>query len=149
MSTLYTIGHSNQELKDFLSLLNQHQIEVLVDVRSSPYSRFAPQFNQDEIKRTLTANGVRYLFMGDLLGGRPTDESFYDKGGHVMYWRLAQSPLFQEGIRRLENGMSEYRIAIMCSEEDPIECHRALLIGRVMTDKGTEVSHIRAQGILL
>ena len=103
--TLYTIGHSNQPLQNFLNLLKQYRIQVLVDVRSSPYSQYAPDFNQDKLRRALTDVQVSYLFMGDLLGGRPKDGHFYDKQGHVMYWLLAESPFFKEGITRLENGM--------------------------------------------
>lgn len=149
MPTLYSIGHSTHPLKDFLCLIKKYDIEVLADVRSSPYSRFAPQFNQVELKRDLRTEGIRYLFIGDQLGGRPTDETFYDKQGHVKYWLVAKSPFFVEGIRRLENGITRYRIAIMCSEENPLDCHRSLLIGRVMAGNGTDVLHIRAGGSIL
>jgi uncharacterized protein (DUF488 family) len=96
MPTLYSIGHSTHTLEDFLRLIKTYQIEVLADVRSSPYSRFAPQFNQVELKRDLRTEGIRYLFIGDQLGGRPADETFYDKQGHVKYWQVATSPFFIE-----------------------------------------------------
>lgn len=143
-----TVGHSNHSLERFLGLLAAHGVEVLVDVRSSPYSRFAPQFNREALKAALRAASVGYGFLGDELGGRPQDGDFYDDEGHVLYGRVARSMLFVGGIERLERGLGGHRVAIMCSEEDPTHCHRRLLVARVLVDRGVEVLHVRGDGRL-
>jgi len=145
---VFTIGHSNHSLETFLSLLSAHAIEVVVDTRSQPYSRYSTQFNGDALAVELTKSDIKYLFMGNELGGRPKQEHFYDDEGHVLYSRLAQSDLFLEGIDRVEKGMSKYRVALMCSEEDPTVCHRYLLIGRVLKERGARIQHIRGDGRL-
>jgi len=144
--TIFTIGHSNLDLEAFIKLLKDNDIEVLVDVRSNPYSRFASQFNKVSIQKTIQANGMKYLFLGKELGGKPEGTDFYDSDGYVLYSRIADSPLFAEGIERLIKGIKKYRVAIMCSEENPINCHRRLLVGRVLSDKGIQVLHIRGDG---
>lgn len=146
--TLYSIGHSNHTEENFLALLTQHGIEVLVDVRSQPFSRYNPQFNDSNLKRAVEAAGMRYLFMGDQLGGRPEGDEFLDDAGHALYYRMAESPAFLTGIERLERGATEHRVAVMCSEEDPAVCHRHLLVTRVISDRGIDVLHIRGDGRL-
>jgi len=146
LNRLLSIGHSNHSLEKFVSLLKQHRIEVLVDARSSPYSRFAPQFNAGFLKKALVNSRMKYLFLGKELGGRPEGSEFYDAQGYVLYWRIAESPLFLEGIRRLEIGVTKYRVALLCSEEDPSGCHRRLLIGRVLAMRGIRLDHIRGDG---
>lgn len=145
---LFSIGHSNQEQEKFFELLLQHKIEVLVDVRTSPYSRYTSQFNRESLKAALEQRGIRYLFMGEQLGGRPIGDEFYDEKGHVLYYRVAEAKFFREGIDRLRKGGSQYRVAMMCSEEDPAVCHRMLLISRVLTEGGEAVAHIRGDGSL-
>lgn len=145
---LFSIGHSNIEQDQFCDLLVKHQIEVVVDVRSSPYSRYTTQFNRETLKAALEQHGIKYLFMGEQLGGRPVGEEFYDDKGHVLYYRLAEADFFREGIQRLRKGSNQYRVAMMCSEEDPAVCHRMLLISRVLTDSGEKVAHIRGDGSL-
>src|SRR5829696_9023919 len=116
---ILTIGHSNYSLEAFIELLRAHRIEVLVDVRSQPYSKYTPHFESRALKESLPAAGIKYLFMGKELGGRPDGDEFYDSEGFVLYSRLAESPLFLEGISRLESGMEQgLRVAIMCSEEN-------------------------------
>ena len=143
---IFTIGHSNQGSQRFLKLLTDNSIQILVDVRSSPHSRFASQFNAMTLKKALADRGIKYLYMGNKLGGKPSDPSMYDKEGHALYHLMAQSPLFLKAVQRLLQGLESYRIAVMCSEEDPSECHRHLLIGRVVEQKGVKVLHIRADG---
>jgi uncharacterized protein (DUF488 family) len=144
--TLYTVGHSNHSEEKFFELLHQHGIEVLVDVRSQPFSRYNPQFNDGNLKRSLSEAGISYLFMGDALGGRPLGNEFLDEAGHALYHRMADSPEFLAGIERLARGATEYRVAIMCSEEDPAICHRHLLVTRVISGRGVDVLHIRGDG---
>jgi uncharacterized protein (DUF488 family) len=145
---LYTIGHSNHPLDTFLGLLDAHAIQVLVDVRSQPYSKYTPHFASRQLKAAVTAHEILYLYLGKELGGRPNGAAFYDADGYVRYDLVAASPLFLEGIARLEQGIGKYRVAAMCAEEDPAGCHRRLLIGRVLAAGGTTVLHIRADGSL-
>jgi len=141
-----TVGHSNHPLSVFLDLLRAHGIEVLADVRSRPYSQFAPHFNVEFLRDAVTEVGIRYAFFGDTLGGRPDGDVFYDDAGHVRYDRVAESEHFLEGIARLERGLPRYRVALMCSEENPLVCHRHLLVGRVLAGRGIEVRHLRGDG---
>ncbi len=141
--TIFTIGHSNHLLEKLLELLKQHQIEVVVDVRSSPYSQYASHFNKEAFQRSLRAQAIDYLFLGDIIGGRPEGQEFYDEKGYVLYDRLAQSPKFQQRITRLLEVIQSYRAVLFCSEEDPTNCHRRLLIGRVLCERGVRVLHIR------
>lgn len=143
MAEIYTVGHSNHSLEHFLALVAEARIEVIVDVRSFPFSRHAPQFNREGLSAALARAGVRYVFMGEELGGRPDGDEFYDDDAHVLYGRVAESDLFQEGLDRLEEGIDRYRVALMCSEEDPTGCHRHLLVTRVLAERGVEVVHLR------
>lgn len=140
---IFTIGHSNHSIETFLDLVEQHGIEIIADVRSGPYSGYALHFNKEALQRALQARGIRYLFLGDVLGGRPEGEEFYDDDEHVLYDRLAQSPGFQQGITGLLDGIRTRRVALLCGEEDPTHCHRRLLIGRVLCHEGVRVVHIR------
>jgi uncharacterized protein (DUF488 family) len=146
VSTLYTIGHSAHSFEDFVSLLKGQRIEVVVDTRSAPYSRYAPQFDREVLQRELQQAGMKYLFLGAELGGRPNNPSYYDAHGHVLYSRITRDPAFIGGIERLERGGAVFRVALMCGEEDPAHCHRRLLVGRVMAERGHEILHIRGDG---
>ena len=143
---LFTISHSNQGSKEFLKLLSSNLIHVLVDIRSYPHSRFTSQFNAAPLKKALADRGMKYRYFCRELGGKPPDPSLYDSEGYTLYNLLAQSPSFIKAVQRLLKGLESHRIALMCSEEDPWECHRHLLIGRVMRRKGVQVLHIRADG---
>ena len=147
--TIFTVGHSNHSLEMFIDLLKSHKIDVLVDVRSKPFSRFSPQFNKEELKKAVKASGIKYLFLGKELGGRPQNSEFYDNYGFVLYSRIAEAPLFLEGIDRLMKGIKNYRVAVMCGEENPANCHRWLLVGRVLARRGVSVQHIRGDGTVL
>jgi uncharacterized protein (DUF488 family) len=143
-----TVGHSNHELNHFLDLVREMELGVVVDVRSHPYSRFAGQFNREPLERSFAALDIRYLFLGRELGGRPEGAEFYDDEGHVLYGRVARSPVFLDGLVRLEQGLGRFRVAIVCSEEDPTDCHRRLLVGRVLVERGIEVLHLRGDGTI-
>ncbi len=140
---IFTIGHSNHGLEKFIALLNDNNIEVVVDIRSRPYSRFSPHFNKAALKDSLHAHGMRYLFLGDKLGGRSDDRRFYDSEGHILYARISETPEFYEGVESLIKGCNEYRLALMCSEENPLNCHRYLLVGEFLEKRGVAVIHIR------
>ena len=146
---IYTIGHSDVPTEQFVSLLAQHQIEVLVDTRSQPYSRYAPQFNREALKASLEQAGIRYLYLGDSLGGRPADEQYYGPDGKVDYDRLAEAPFYLDGLERLKKGAEKYRLAIMCSEADYRKCHRYWLITRSLAAEGFQIRHILHSGELV
>ena len=148
MCSFFTVGHSNHEFDAWLALLRGHGVEVVVDTRSSPYSKYVPQFDKEPMQRSLEAAGVRYLYLGAELGGRPANPAYYDAKGRVLYSRLRNDARFKAAIARLETGMERYRIALMCGEEDPAHCHRRLLIGRVLSERGHTMQHIRGDGRL-
>jgi len=143
---VYTVGHSNHSVEHFIGLLQTHAVQVVVDTRSQPYSKYATQFDHEALKVALQDAGIRYLYLGRELGGRPEGDEFYDEGGHVLYDRVAATCLFQEGLTRLERGIREYKVALLCAEENPAVCHRRLLVGRVLLDHGIQVEHIRGDG---
>ena len=143
MPTIYTIGHSNHGLPEFLALLAEQRIEVLVDVRSRPYSTYTPHFAAQALQAAVAGAGYRYLFLGRELGGRPEGDEYYDDSGRVDYARVACSSLFRSGIERLHAGIARYRVALLCAEEDPTGCHRRRLVGRVLAEEGVAVQHIR------
>jgi uncharacterized protein (DUF488 family) len=143
---LWTIGHSNSPGEHLLGLLDDVSIEALVDVRSQPYSRFNPQFNREPLTEALGAVRIRYLHLGDALGGRPADPDLYDDDGRVSYERVARTDPFVAGIDRLVDGAARYRVAIMCSEENPERCHRRLLITPMLRERDVRVTHVRGDG---
>ena len=148
---LLTIGHSNHAPEVFADLLLRHGVDEVFDVRSSPYSRYTPQFNQEALTGILSRAGeagIEYTFLGAELGGRPADRSCYDADGRVLYQRLAETDLFDDGIRRVVRAADERRVALMCSEKEPLDCHRALLIATALTERGAAVEHILADGDL-
>ena len=143
-----TVGHSTHPIEKFLSLLEAHGVTVIADVRSAPYSRRHPQFNRDSLRQTLEKRGIRYVFCGQELGGRPEDPLCYDENGRVRYRRLAGTSLFRSGIDFILREAREYRIALLCAEKEPLECHRTLLVARELVAKGLPVSHIHTDGHL-
>ncbi|MEE8105383.1 MAG: DUF488 domain-containing protein [Planctomycetota bacterium] len=148
MSTrVYTIGHSNHEVDGFVALLRQHAIDVVCDVRSVPCSRRYPWFAKAAIEVALKERGVRYLFLGDALGARPGDPSCFD-GDRALHSRIAATELFQAALDRIETGSKKFRIALMCAEREPLECHRSVLVVRNLALRGIECAHILASGEL-
>lgn len=144
--TLYTIGHSNHTTEKFIGLLKQHGIQSLVDVRSSPYSKYATQFNKADLEYVVEKEGIRYTFLGEELGGRPPIDDHYDAEGHALYYKMATAPYFLSGLEKLEDEGGTYSTAFMCAEENPEGCHRHLLIARVLAERGATVLHIRGTG---
>ena len=143
---IFTIGHSNHPIEKFLGLLTKHSIRLVVDSRSYPYSKYVPHFDRELLSTSLESVGIRYIYMGDELGGRPPEAEYYDAEGRVLYFRVAASDRFKGGISRLLHSGRELRVAVLCSEEDPNSCHRRLLIARVLTENGVSVQHIRGTG---
>lgn len=144
---LYTIGHGSRKSEDFLALLKEFGIEYLIDVRSQPYSKFNPQYNQNELKFFLERNGIKYVFMGDTIGGRPKDTSCYDSEGKVDYEAVKTKDFFINGIERLKTAYNkDINVVIMCSESKPCECHRSKLIGKVLNSENIILKHIDENG---
>lgn len=146
-SSLYTVGHSNLDIEDFVSLLQQHQITAVADVRSSPYSRRFPQFNQTALQASLKEIQVAYVFLGKELGARTEDQSCY-VAGKALYENIAKTELFAQGIQRVIKGLEHYKIALMCAEKDPITCHRTILVCRHLKSYNLNIYHILNDGRL-
>jgi len=143
MKKIYTIGHSTHPIDLFISILRNSQIDVVVDVRSIPYSQFADQFNKDNLKFILKTNNIYYIPMGDLLGARYEDNSLLFEDGKVSFEKVAKTKKFNDGIKRINDGLSKgYNIALMCSEKNPLECHRFSLISHFLDEHGYLVEHI-------
>lgn len=140
-----TIGHSTLSIESFVAALRQHGVTAVADVRSAPYSRFNPQFNRESLADALRHAGIKYVFLGHELGARSKDPSCYENG-RVQYRSLARTSTFQEGIERVVRGAHEYRIALMCAEKEPLECHRTLLVARVLAERGVTIKHILSDG---
>ncbi len=144
---VYTVGHSNHPIEKFLSLLTDHAITAVADVRSQPFSRRFPQFNKQRLAASLGEHGIAYVFLGQELGARSEDESCYEDG-QVQYRRLAATSLFKQGLDRVLTGAEKFRVALMCAEKEPLDCHRTLLVGRALEERGTSIAHILADGSL-
>ena len=137
---LYTIGHSNHQLTDFRNLLLKYGIDCIVDVRSIPASKYSPQFNKETLQGFLRSYDMDYQFFGYEFGARRND-SFNDSG-FVDFELTVQTALFQEGVHKLTPLLEKKNIALMCSEADPLECHRFSLVGRYYHEEGLDVNHI-------
>lgn len=146
-NVVFTIGHSTQPEERFITLLRQHGVTAVADVRSTPYSRLNPQYNREDLRAVLSEAGVSYVFLGKELGARSEDKTCYH-GGKVQYVLLAQTELFRQGINRVRQGAQSFRIALMCAEKEPLECHRTILVARHLEVAGLEVRHILGDGRL-
>jgi uncharacterized protein (DUF488 family) len=145
-----TIGYGLRDVDEFVTLLRRYDIEYVGDVRSAPYSRRRPEFSREALDRLLRTSGVRYVFLGDTLGGRPDDPDCYDADGHVDYDRCRISSSFAAGIDRVETAYREgYRLALLCSESRPTDCHRSKLLAEMLVERGVSVSHIDEHGELV
>lgn len=149
MNSLYTIGHSIYEIGDFIKLLRQNSINTIVDVRSAPYSKFAPQYNMESLKQKLKQNAISYIFMGDVLGARYEDKNLLFFDGKVDFKKVQETKKFQNGILRLEHGIIKgYNISLMCSEKEAFDCHRFGLISEYLSKNNFKISHIYPNKVL-
>jgi uncharacterized protein (DUF488 family) len=140
-----TIGHSTHSWERFIRLLRNANVTAVADVRTSPYSRHYPHFNRNELRKELRLKGISYVFLGEELGGRPSGSESY-REGVADYERMAEAPAFRKGLDRVVEGAEKYRIALLCAERDPLDCHRCLLVGRALAERGISVSHILDDG---
>lgn len=145
---LISVGHSNHDWPAFLALLRRAGVKVLADVRSSPYSGRYPYFNREPLACALREEGIPYVFLGDLLGGRPGQPSLYDEDGRVNYERVRQTAAFQRGLEQLARAGNGHTVAFLCSEEDPLQCHRGLMIAPALRERGLPPLHLRKDGSL-
>ncbi len=140
---IFTIGYGARDMEAFLAVLQAHNIDFLIDVRSRPYSRYKPDFSKHLLSEQLEQTGIRYLFMGDQLGGQPEGEAIRTDEGKIDYQKLAQQPFYLQGIHRLRNAFQQQqRVVLMCSEGKPENCHRYALIGNSLEQSGIPVMHI-------
>lgn len=142
---VFTIGHSTHTTEHFIGLLKKHAITAVADVRSNPYSRMSSQFNREALSGVLRSHQIDYVYLGKELGARPADRSAY-ADGKVRYELLSRTDLFQSGITRVLDGADRHRLALMCAERDPLECHRSVLIARLLMSKSTAIHHILPDG---
>ncbi len=145
MQNLFTVGYSGHDQRSFTSILLDSNIDVICDVRSTPYSRYKPEFSRAPLKKILNDVGMKYVFLGGQLGARPADRSCY-VNGQATYQRIAKSEFFAAGLHRVRSGAKRLNLALMCSESDPIECHRAILVCRELNDMQERICHIRGDG---
>jgi uncharacterized protein (DUF488 family) len=155
---IYSIGHANREFDDFVKLLKLYEVEYLIDVRSSPYSKMFPVYNREPISILLKKNNINYVYLGDDLGGLPKDPSCYieyiDKNNEearkIDYSKIEKKEFFINGLERLKTANSKgYVVAVMCSELNPEECHRSKLIGLSLQKEGIIIQHINKNGKLV
>jgi uncharacterized protein (DUF488 family) len=143
---IYTIGYGNHSIEEIINLLFRYHIEYVIDVRSQPYSRYSPEFSKKELENHLQQQNIRYLFMGDSLGGRPADETCY-VNGKVDYSRVCTKAFYPQGIQRLRTAWEkQLRVALLCAEVKPQECHRSKLIGNTLVEQHIAVAHIDETG---
>lgn len=146
---IFSIGHGGRSLDALAQQLRRLDVPYLIDVRSSPYSRYQPEFSREPLSRLLALQQIRYVFMGDLLGGRPDDPDCYDDEGKVDYQRCRTKPFFQRGIERLLTAYTKaMHVCLLCSEGKPWECHRSKLIGWALEEQGVHVEHVLPDGSL-
>lgn len=146
MTRIYTIGHSNHDILGFLNILKKQAIQVLVDVRSDPYSRYAPQFNKADFQRNVEAAGIEYRYSGAYIGGKPKDLALFTPSGKPDYDKLAATESFQSELRSVVELAGKKRVVLMCSEADPAGCHRERIIAQVLRSWGIRVIHIMPDG---
>jgi uncharacterized protein (DUF488 family) len=144
ISTLYSIGHGHKTKEEFVKELKFYKIQYLIDVRSIPFSKWAQHFNQGVIDVWLQEYSITYAYMGNYIGGKPQDDSCYDSEGYFDYQKMAEMGNFKEGLKRLISANEKgFRVAIMCTETDPLQCHRSKLIGRELYfQKNINMTHI-------
>lgn len=142
-STIYSIGHGSKPIDVFINELKSFNIQYLLDIRSKPYSKWNPQYNQQELKTELEKYNIIYVYVGDTLGGLPSDTSCYDYDGKVIYDVIKEKDFFKNGLNRLITANSkQINLAIMCSESKPEECHRSKLIGQELLKEKISIKHI-------
>lgn len=145
---ILTIGHSTLPYERFLALLRAASVTAIADVRTTPFSRHFPHFNREALRDELRQDNLAYVFLGEELGGRPKAQHFFCNGV-ADYEKMAKTKDFERGLERIIEGAKKYRIAMMCSEHNPLDCHRCLLVGRALHERGVMVRHILNSGEII
>ena len=149
MGELYTIGHSQHNIEYFIKMLRKYDINYILDVRSTPYSKYAEQYNRENIEKYISCNGMKYSFMGKFFGARPRKKELYCADGYLDFERVRKTETFIKGFNNVMLGLQRgYSIVLMCTEKDPFDCHRAIMVARAFDLAGIEVKHILADGTL-
>lgn len=147
MGFLYTIGHSQHEFEYFIDLLKKYEINYLLDVRSTPYSKYAEIYNKEMLSSLLSTKGIKYSFMGKFFGARPDNVELYNEEGYLDFEKVSYSDLFIKGMENVNLGLKRgNNIVLMCTEKDPIDCHRAIMVARAFSLRGIDVKHILSNG---
>lgn len=149
MRQLFTIGHSTLPAEQFVRLLKQYDIDYVLDVRSTAFSKYASQYNSDVLPHILGEAGIRYAGMGKYFGARQAQKEYYTEEGHLDFEKFRDSELFRMGLANVQKGLKDYNIALMCTEKDPYDCHRAIMVSRGFELAGIDVNHILSDGSLL
>lgn len=143
MREIFTIGHSIYPINKFIELLNNFKINCIIDVRSVPFSKYAFQYNINELKICLNNSGIHYIYMGKEFGARKSDKSLFTSGGYVDFNKVKKQDDFLKGMERVKTGLKKgYILALMCTEKDPINCHRNILVAKAFYDEGFEIKNI-------
>jgi len=146
---IYTIGYGNRSIQSFIQLLTKYQIDILIDVRTNPHSRYQPDYGSKKLELHLANNNYRYLYLGKELGGKPSDVTCYTNG-IVDYTAVSSKLFFLRGIEQVISLAGEgVTLALMCAEQAPVHCHRKLLIGDYLQNEGYDILHIDKDGTLL
>lgn len=143
---VFTIGHSNHSFEKFMMLITKYGINAIVDVRSYPYSKYNDIFNRERIANLLNSEGIKYFYLGNELGGRPKNKNYYDDNNKFSFDKIKNSVPYKEGIKRLIYLINIYKVAVVCSEKNPCDCHRFILIGRTLKEMRIRVMHILYDG---
>lgn len=143
----YTIGHSNHPIENFIQTLKNFQIQCIIDVRTIPISNYMPHFNRENLETWLEREGIEYKYLGNMIGGRYTDPDLLDNQGSVDYEKVEKRSIFQAGIDQVCQIIIDGKpTALMCSEKDPLDCHRFVLISKALAKKGVSIDHIVFEG---
>jgi len=146
---VYTIGCSTNTSEEFIKLINKYKINCLVDVRSTPFSKYTQQFNKENLQELLKKHKISYIWMGKEFGARREDRSLYSSKGYLDFEKVCTSQEFLSGVNRIQNGLERgYKIVLMCTEKDPIDCHRTILVSKGLDENGIQVKHILPDGSL-
>lgn len=144
---IYTVGHSNHTIDYFIEIIKEFGIDTIVEIRSVPNSKYLKHFNKSNLINELSKHNIKYLDMSKYLGGRPEDKSVLNIDNKIELHKIEGKNWYQEAIDRLVNISKKSRIAIMCSEENPANCHRGYIISHTLLNRGEEIIHIRGNKI--
>jgi uncharacterized protein (DUF488 family) len=140
---IYTLGHSNYTIEKLIDMLKKYNINCVVDIRGTPYSKYNVQFDKEIIRYTLTKAGFIYIYMAKEFAAKRINKESYNEEGYSDFELVVNEKDFLDGIERLKNGCNKgYRIALLGAMQEPIRCHRSILVGRALIKYGFNVKHI-------